>query len=247
MVLALGALQITSVALRASPPGMGNAQERSPHHPTDQRRPGGAPTSTPARCWPPRTPTESHAPASTIKILLAMVVLDHLRATQPRISQSEATAKSSAPASDSPPVSRTPTTQLLSALLMVSGNDAANMLARHAWWPARGGRRHERQGASSSALASTRASSPSGLDGPGWETLTTAHDLAVMLRQALRYPLIAQIFRARRRHRSPTRTAGHRQLQAQNELLTQYPGDIRRQDRVHQSRTKDVYRCRATL
>ena len=38
---------------------------------------------------------------------------------------------------------------------------------------------------------STRAGSPSGLDGPGWESITTPRDLGVIYRAALTYPVIA--------------------------------------------------------
>ena len=58
----------------------------------------------------------------------------------------------------------------------------------------------------------THASSPSGLDGPGMESITTPHDLAVIYRAALRYPLIAAIMRQPSslfpgKTRSPTRTS----------------------------------------
>jgi D-alanyl-D-alanine carboxypeptidase (penicillin-binding protein 5/6) len=117
------------------------------------------------------------------------------------------------------------TRQLLSALLMVSGNDAANMLADML-----GGQRAavaamNRKAALVGAKA-TRASSPSGLDGPGWETVTTPHDLAVMLRAALGYPLIAQIMRSPSAPFPGKTSSSGRTLTNQNELLSRYPGDI---------------------
>lgn len=165
-----------------------------------------------------RNPYEPHAPASTIKILLAMVVLDHLSP------DNFARANTSHTQVECSCVGLTPgqpytTRQLLSALLMVSGNDAANMLADML-----GGQRvavaaMNRKAALVGAKA-TRAGSPSGLDGPGWESLTTPHDLAVILRAALGYPLIAQIMR------SPSAPFPGRTLTNQNELLSRYPGDI---------------------
>jgi D-alanyl-D-alanine carboxypeptidase (penicillin-binding protein 5/6) len=165
-----------------------------------------------------RNPYEPHAPASTIKVLLAMVVLDHLSP------DNFARANTSHTEIECSCVGLTPgqpytTRQLLSALLMVSGNDAANMLADML-----GGQRAavtamNRKAALVGAKA-TRASSPSGLDGPGWESITTPHDLAVMLRAALKYPLIAQIMR------SPTAPFPGKTLSNQNELLSRYPGDI---------------------
>ena len=112
------------------------------------------------------------------------------------------------------------TRQLLEALLMVSGNDAANMLADML-----GGQRVAvaamNRKAAGVGARSTRASSPSGLDGPGWKSITTPHDLAVIFREALTYPLIAQIMRQQSAE-FPGKT-----ITGQNELLTRYPGDSR--------------------
>jgi D-alanyl-D-alanine carboxypeptidase (penicillin-binding protein 5/6) len=165
-----------------------------------------------------RNPYESHAPASSIKPLLAMVVLDNLRPENyARANQSHTEVECSC-------VGLTPgqaytTRQLLEALLMVSGNDAANMLADML-----GGQRvavaaMNRKAAAVGARA-TKASSPSGLDGPGWESNTTPHDLAVIYRAALSYPLIAQIFQERSAE-FPGKT-----ITSQNKLLTRYPGTI---------------------
>jgi serine-type D-Ala-D-Ala carboxypeptidase (penicillin-binding protein 5/6) len=165
-----------------------------------------------------RDPDGQHAPASTIKPLLAMVVLDHLRPDNfARANQSHTEVECSC-------VGLTPgqaytTRQLLEALLMVSGNDAANMLADML-----GGQQTAVAAMNSKAAAlgarSTRASSPSGLDGPGWESITTPHDLAVIYRAALTYPLIAEIFQERSAE-FPGKT-----ITAQNKLLTRYPGTI---------------------
>ena len=165
-----------------------------------------------------RDPYASHAPASTIKPLLAMVVLDNLRPDNfARANQSHTEVECSCVGLK--PGQPYTTRQLLEALLMVSGNDAANMLADML-----GGQRvavaaMNRKAASVGARR-TRASSPSGLDGPGWESITTPHDLAVILRAALTYPLIAQIMR-QQTAQFPGKT-----ITNQNELLTRYPGTL---------------------
>ncbi len=117
------------------------------------------------------------------------------------------------------------TRQLLDALLMVSGNDAANMLA-------------DMVGGSPTAVAkmnakaqqvgarTTRAGSPSGLDGPGWESVTTPHDLAVIYRAALHYPLFGQII-----HQPtaafPDGKGGVKQIASHDRLLLSgYPGFV---------------------
>jgi D-alanyl-D-alanine carboxypeptidase (penicillin-binding protein 5/6) len=165
-----------------------------------------------------KDPNGSYAPASTIKPLLAMVVLDHLRPDNfARANESHTKVECSCVGLK--PGQPYTTRQLLEALLMVSGNDAANMLADML-----GGQRATvaamTRKAASVGARNTRASSPSGLDGPGWETVTTPHDLAVILRAALRYPLIAQIMR------QPSAQFPGKTLTNQNELLTRYPGDI---------------------
>nr|WP_051053582.1 D-alanyl-D-alanine carboxypeptidase [Mycolicibacterium chubuense] len=160
----------------------------------------------------------SYAPASTIKVLLAMVVLDHLRPDNfARANASHANVECSCVGLQ--PGQAYTTTQLLSGLLMVSGNDAANMLADMLGGPQAAVAAMNRKAALVGARA-TKAASPSGLDGPGWESLTTPHDLAVILRAALKYPLIAQIMR------SPTAPFPGKTLHNQNELLSRYPGDL---------------------
>jgi len=188
-----------------------------------------APPDGPAQAWlladldsgrilASKDPYAQHAPASTIKPLLAMVVLDNLRPDNfARANKSHTEVECSC-------VGLTPgqaytTRQLLEALLMVSGNDAANMLADML-----GGQRAAvaamNRKAALVGATSTRASSPSGLDGPGWESITTPHDLAVIYRAALTYPLIATIM--------TERTAGFpgKTITNQNELLTRYPGTL---------------------
>ena len=165
-----------------------------------------------------KDPHGSYAPASTIKVLLAMVVLDHLSPDNfARANQSHTQVECSC-------VGLVPgqpytTRQLLEALLMVSGNDAANMLADML-----GGQRVAvaamNRKAASLGARSTRAASPSGLDGPGWESVTTPHDLAMIFRAALTYPMIAHVLR------QPSARFPGKTLAAQNELLSRYPGDL---------------------
>ena len=196
--------------------------------------PAAAPPSGPAAAWlvadmidgrilGGQNPYGQFAPASTIKALLAMVVFDQLPVgAAARATAAETDVECSC-------VGLVPgqvytARQLLDALLMVSGNDAANMLA-------------DMLGGTQAALAkmnakaqqvgarNTRAASPSGLDGPGWESVTTPHDLAVIYRAALNYPLFAQIL-----HQStavfPDGSGGFKQIASRDRLLPSYPGYI---------------------
>lgn len=165
-----------------------------------------------------KDPYGTYAPASTIKVLLAMTVLDHLRPDNfARANESHTRVECSCVGLQ--PGQAYTTAQLVAAILMVSGNDAANMLADML-----GGQRVAvaamNRKAALVGARSTRASSPSGLDGPGWESVTTPHDLAVIMRAALKYPLIAQIMR------SPSAPFPGKTLHNQNELLSRYPGDL---------------------
>ena len=184
-----------------------------------------------------RNPYEPHAPASTIKPLLAMVVLDNLRPDNFARANSSHTEVECSCVGLKPGQPYT-TRQLLEALLMVSGNDAANMLADMLGGQGVAVPAMNRKAAAVGAR-STKASSPSGLDGPGWESITTPHDLAVIYRAALTYPLIAQIMRAavgtvpRQDHHQPERATDP------------LPRRIRRQDRVHQPRPPHICRRRA--
>ncbi|SRX81246.1 putative penicillin-binding protein DacB2 (D-alanyl-D-alanine carboxypeptidase) (DD-peptidase) (DD-carboxypeptidase) (PBP) (DD-transpeptidase) (serine-type D-ala-D-ala carboxypeptidase) (D-amino acid hydrolase) [Mycobacterium tuberculosis H37Rv] [Mycolicibacterium parafortuitum] len=165
-----------------------------------------------------RDPYGTYAPASTIKVLLAMTVLDHLRPDNfARANESHTRVECSCVGLK--PGQAYTTTQLLSAILMVSGNDAANMLGDMLGGQQMAVAKMNRKAALVGAR-STKASSPSGLDGPGWESVTTPHDLAVIMRAALKYPLIAQIMR------SPTAPFPGKTLHNQNELLSRYPGDL---------------------
>jgi D-alanyl-D-alanine carboxypeptidase (penicillin-binding protein 5/6) len=169
-----------------------------------------------------RNPYEPHAPASTIKALLAMVVLDQLPLNAVIVASPADTDVECSCAGVKASRSYT-VRQLLDGLMLVSGNDAANTLA-----DGLGGYQVavSKMNAKASALGArtTRASSPSGLDGPGWESVTTPHDLAVIYRAALQYPAFAAIVR-QPSSLFPADDGPH-QLVNQNELLKRYPGTL---------------------
>ena len=168
-------------------------------------------------------PYGRYAPASTIKALLAMVVLDQLnpdiavRAT-PSSTDVECSCVGLVPGATYT------TRQLLDALMMVSGNDAANLLGEMLGGPQAAVAKMNAKAALLGAV-NTRAGSPSGLDGPGWESVTTAQDLAMIYRAALTYPLLVHIL-----HQStalfPDGAGGLKTIASQDRLLPSYPGYI---------------------
>jgi D-alanyl-D-alanine carboxypeptidase (penicillin-binding protein 5/6) len=169
-----------------------------------------------------RDPYASHAPASTIKVLLAIVALDALNLDSAIIARPDNTDVECSCVGIEPGHGYT-TRQLLDGLLLVSGNDAANTLA-------------DMLGGFQIAVAkmnakayqlgarNTRAATPSGLDGPGMESLTTPYDLAVIFRAALTYPMFAHVMR------QPSALFpdgnGYKEIESQNELLQRYPGTL---------------------
>jgi D-alanyl-D-alanine carboxypeptidase (penicillin-binding protein 5/6) len=163
-----------------------------------------------------------HPPASTIKVLLALVALDELNLDSAVVADTADTQVECNCVGVQAGHSYT-TRQLLDGLLLVSGNDAANTLAHML-----GGRdttvaKMDAKAASLGAL-NTHASTPSGLDGPGGSGWSTAHDLAVIFRAAMANPVFAQIT-AEPSAMFPGDT-GERPIVNQDELLARYPGAI---------------------
>jgi serine-type D-Ala-D-Ala carboxypeptidase (penicillin-binding protein 5/6) len=164
------------------------------------------------------------APASTIKVLLALVALEQLNLNSAIVATAADTDVECSCAGVKAGHSYT-ALQLLTGALLVSGNDAANtladMLGGFGVAVAKMNAKAQQLGA-----VNTRAATPSGLDGPGMTGLTTPHDLAVIFRAALANPVFAQLMR------TPSATfpsddgsqTGFRTLQSQNELLKTDPG-----------------------
>jgi serine-type D-Ala-D-Ala carboxypeptidase (penicillin-binding protein 5/6) len=169
-----------------------------------------------------RNPYEPHAPASTIKALLATVVLDQLPLNAVIVASPANTDVECSCAGVKAGRAYT-VRQLLDGLMPVSGNDAANTLA-----DGLGGYQAAVAKMNAKAVAlgarSTRASSPSGLDGPGMESVTTPVDLGVIYRAALRYPVFAAIVR-QPSSLFPTDDGPHG-IVNQNGLLKRYPGTL---------------------
>lgn len=111
--------------------------------------------------------------------------------------------------------------QLLEGLLLVSGNDAANTLARMVGGADRAVAKMNAKAALLGAYG-TNTGSPSGIDAPGMAMWSTPHDLAVIFRNAMSYPVFAQIT-SQPSAVFPTKT-GDKVLVNQDEMLHRYPG-----------------------
>lgn len=164
----------------------------------------------------------AHPPASTIKTLLALTALDEV-SLDATVVANDADAHVECNCAGIKPGRTYTTRQLLDAVLLVSGNDAANTLADML-----GGYQAavDKMNAKAAAIGATNthATSPSGLDGPGGSGWTTPHDLAAIFRAAMANPVFAEIT-AQPVAMFPTDT-GDKPLVNQDELLVRYPGAI---------------------
>lgn len=161
-----------------------------------------------------------YAPASTIKVLLALTVLHELP-LDATIVANKADTKVECNCAGVAPGQTYTARQLLEAALLVSGNDAANTLATMLGGYDVAVMKMNGTAALLGAYG-TNAGSPSGIDGPGIHMWSSPHDLAVIFRAAMANPVFAEII-AMPTAVFPTKS-GDTVLVNQNELLKLYPG-----------------------
>lgn len=131
-----------------------------------------------------RNPHGRYRPASVIKILTALVAVRELELSD-EITATRADAATEGSSVGLEPGVTYTARQVLTGLILQSGNDAAHALAREL-----GGRRETVRRMNELArrlgATDTRAATVSGLDGPGMST--SAYDLALILRAAMANP-----------------------------------------------------------
>jgi serine-type D-Ala-D-Ala carboxypeptidase (penicillin-binding protein 5/6) len=163
-----------------------------------------------------------HPPASTIKVLLALTALDELSLDSTVVANQADTQVECNCVGIKPGRSYT-ARQLLDAILLVSGNDAANTLADMlGGFDAAVGKMNAK--AVALGAPDTHAATPSGLDGPGGTGWTTPRDLAIIFRAAMANPVFAQIT-AESAAMFPG-DAGLTPIVNENQLLQRYPGAL---------------------
>jgi serine-type D-Ala-D-Ala carboxypeptidase (penicillin-binding protein 5/6) len=164
-----------------------------------------------------------HPPASTIKTLLVLAVLDEVTNLDATVEGTEADTHVECSCAGIEPGRTYTARQLLDAVLLMSGNDAANALADMI-----GGydTAVAKMNAKATALGAlgTHASTPSGLDGPNGPGATTPRDLAVIFRAAMANPVFAQTI-AQPAATFPTK-AGDKPIVNDDVLLHRYPGTL---------------------
>lgn len=161
-------------------------------------------------------------PASTIKVLLALTALDEV-ALDSAVMATPADTEAECNCVGIEPGRSYTARELLEAVLLVSGNDAANTLSELLGGPDAAVAKMNAKAAEIGAT-NTHATTPSGLDGPDGSGWTTPRDLAVIMRAALANPVFAQIT-AEPSAMFPGRT-GEQPIVNANELLARYPGAI---------------------
>ncbi|MBI2238526.1 MAG: D-alanyl-D-alanine carboxypeptidase [Actinobacteria bacterium] len=173
-----------------------------------------------------RNPDQRRPIASLTKIMTALLVLQNTRGTDVVTVSEQAAAPQHAAglsvlglrAAEQLPVS-----ELMYALLLQSANDAAVALAEHVGGTVEGFVRLMNEKAAALGMrATTRFSSPNGLDDRGY---STAQDLLTMTRAGYRFPRFAQIV-ATQFHDIPSPDGEPRRIQNRNVLLWLYPGAV---------------------
>jgi len=133
-------------------------------------------------------PHARHRPASTLKVLSALVVRRNLQPDAVVDGEAADVAIDGSKAGIGPGGHYT-VRELLDGMLLNSGNDAAQALARALGGDAAAVKDMSAMAQQLGAL-DTRPATPSGLDGPGMAS--SAYDLALMFRVAMRDPLFAE-------------------------------------------------------
>ncbi len=187
---------------------------------------------------------ERRAPASLTKVMTAVVVLERARLTD-QVTVGPHAREAGGHGLGLRPGQRLSVQDLLSALLVVSANDAAVALAEHVGRSVPGFADLMNAKAQALGLRDSHFRNPHGLDAP--DHYSTAYDLAILTRYALQSPTFAQIVRARHAVitlKGPAKRRGRpalarRVLRSHNRLLTAFEGA----DGVKTGFTSEAGRC----
>ncbi|TSE02052.1 D-alanyl-D-alanine carboxypeptidase [Skermania sp. ID1734] len=136
-----------------------------------------------------KDPHGRYRPASCIKILLSLVALRELDMNTV-VTGTTADADMDGTRVGIGPGGKYTNDQLMHALLMASGNDAAHAIAAQLGGDAATVAKMNAEAKQLGAL-DTRAATPSGLDGPGMSV--SAYDMALFFRAAMKIPKFAEI------------------------------------------------------
>ncbi|WP_432896202.1 D-alanyl-D-alanine carboxypeptidase family protein [Micromonospora matsumotoense] len=172
-------------------------------------------------------PHEYGTPASVQKLLLAATMLSKLDPKQVvTVTRPDLDIEPGSSAVGLLDGGRYPVETVWLGLLLQSGNDAANLLARLGAGSAAAGVREMNAEARRLGAWQTRAVTPSGLDGPG--QFTSAYDLALIARVCFADPTFRR-YALTERTQIPAQPALRKpgfQIQNENQLIYRYPGAL---------------------
>jgi len=170
-----------------------------------------------------RDPHGRYRPASTLKLLTMIVLMDNLKDPGQVVVGTDTDAAQEGSRVGIGPGGKYTVRQLMLFLMMGSGNDVANALAR-----ANGGYDKTVDEMNSTAgrlnALDTRAATISGLDGPG--QTTSAYDLALIARQAMARPGFAELIGTQYSQVPGWGPNAGFGIANDNKLLFNYPGAI---------------------
>jgi D-alanyl-D-alanine carboxypeptidase (penicillin-binding protein 5/6) len=169
-----------------------------------------------------KDPHGRYRPASTLKLLTAQVMLKNLKDHTVVVDGTENDAGQDGTRAGMEAGGKYSVQQLLTYLIIISGNDAANALAR-----VNGGydKTITEMNATANALGAldTRAATVSGLDGPGQQT--SAYDLALFAKADMATPTFPEIISSVDVRVPGAGNEGYIAAN-DNQLLYQYPGAL---------------------
>jgi D-alanyl-D-alanine carboxypeptidase (penicillin-binding protein 5/6) len=169
-----------------------------------------------------KDPHARNRPASTLKLLTALLAVDQLPPDRVVVG-TQADANQDGSRVGIGPGGRYTVRQLLTGLLLASGNDAAHALADQLGGVSTTVRQMNELAAKLGAL-DTRAATPSGLDGPGMSA--SAYDLALAFRQVLSRPLLVELLGTRQADFPGFDDRPGFVISNDNKLLRSYPGAL---------------------
>lgn len=167
-----------------------------------------------------KDPHARERPASVIKILLSLVVMDELK-MDTVVTATDEDARQDGTRVGIGPGGQYTNQQLFFALLMHSGNDCAHALAMQLGGLDQAVAKMNAKAKSLGAL-DTQVATPSGLDGPGM--MTSSFDLAMFFKEAMKHPIFAQAISTRQIDMPGYGGKPGFKVNDDNPLLGKYPG-----------------------
>ena len=169
-----------------------------------------------------KDPHARNRPASTLKLFTALLTVDQLPVDRV-VTATQTDADQDGSRVGLGPGGHYTVRQLLTGLLLVSGNDAAHALADQLGGVSSTVSQMNQLAANLGAL-DTRAATPSGLDGPGMSA--SAYDLALASRQVLNRPLLVELLGTRQADFPGYGNRPGFVVSNDNKLLRTYPGAL---------------------